>query len=154
MNRTDSPGVFIPPPFLFVVALGLGILIDGNALEWDHVTHKLQLGGFVLAGVGLAFIVAALVSFRRLGTRPEPWMPSSALATVGIYGLTRNPMYVGMTLIAWGVALFFESIAAAVLTLGVALAIDRFVIAREEAYLIRKFGQDYDSYRKRVRRWI
>ena len=154
MSKSDSPGIFLPPPLLFIVALGIGILVDGNVLEWDHVTHRLQLGGIGLALVGLLLIGAALGLFHRLGTRPEPWMPSSALATRGIYKWTRNPMYLGMGIVSAGIALFFESVAAAALTVAALIAIDRIVIRREEAYLVRRFGQDYDDYRKRVRRWL
>ena len=151
---SDSPGIFLPPPFLFGVAVASGVVIDGNSFERAHVFHPLQYGGVALALAGLLLIGTALGLFRRVGTRPEPWEASSALVTGGIYRFTRNPMYLGMALAAAGVAVFFESLVAAVLLAGVIVVIDRWVVAREEAYLVRRFGDEFDAYRKRVRRWI
>jgi len=154
MSSNDSPRIFLPPPFLFAVALALGVLLDGNALDWTHVTHTLQLVGIGIALFGIALIGAALGLFRRAQTRPEPWMPSSALVTAGIYRFTRNPMYLGMATVSGGVALFFESVLAGALLVAVVIVIDRLVIAREEAYLARRFGAEYEAFRNRVRRWI
>ena len=72
----------------------------------------------------------------------------------GIYKITRNPMYLGMTLIVVAIGLFFASYAIAVLGLFAAIIIDRLVIAREEAYLEARFGQSYADYKTQVRRWI
>jgi len=63
-------------------------------------------------------------------------------------------MYLGMAWLSLGFCIFFGSIVAALLVGGVAIFIDRFVIAREEAYLSRRFGSDYDAYRRQVRRWL
>ena len=72
----------------------------------------------------------------------------------GIYKITRNPMYLGMTLIVGAIGLFFSSYAIVVLGLFAAIVIDRLVIAREEAYLEARFGQSYTDYKTQVRRWI
>lgn len=154
MREFDSPGIFLPPPLMFVTALGGGVLIDGNFLRWRHVTHLSQWAGVAVALIGLALIGVTLALFRRYRTRPEPWEPASALIAAGPYRFSRNPMYLGMAIAAAGIALFFESIAALALLAGVVLVIDRWVIAREEAYLARRFGDEFEGYRKRVRRWI
>ena len=151
---SDSPGVHLPPPILFLVALGAGVLIDGNVWTAHHMLHASQWIGVPVALAGLALIVSTLVLFWRFRTRPEPWEPASALIEAGPYRLSRNPMYLGMTLVSAGIAIFFESIAALVLLAIVVIAIDRWVIAREEAYLTRRFGEEFDAYRRRVRRWL
>lgn len=81
-------------------------------------------------------------------------MPSSAIVTGGIYRFTRNPMYVGMTFIALGLGTLMASVGALIMILPAVLAIDRFVIAKEEAYLQRRFGSDYEAYCRTVRRWL
>lgn len=154
MREFDSPGILVPPPFLFVTALATGVLIDGNVLRWRHAMHLSQWAGVAVALTGLALIGVTLALFRRHRTRPEPWEPASALVQAGPYRISRNPMYLGMAVGSAGFAIFFESIAAFVLLAGVVLVIDRWVIAREEAYLTRRFGDEFETYRKRVRRWI
>ena len=150
----DSPGVIVPPPFFFLTALAAGVLIDGNVWTAHHMVHASQWAGAPVAMGGLALIGTTLALFRRFRTRPEPWEPDSALIAAGPYKVSRNPMYLGMALASAGVALFFESIAAVLLIVMVVILIDRFVITREEAYLKRRFGAEYDAYRRRARRWL
>ncbi|MGE3712876.1 MAG: isoprenylcysteine carboxylmethyltransferase family protein, partial [Hyphomicrobiaceae bacterium] len=130
----DSPGIHLPPPFLFIVALAAGVVVDGNLLQWRHVFHASQWAGVVVAVIGLALIGGTLALFWRFRTRPEPWEPAANLIEVGPYRLSRNPMYLGMAVTTLGAALLFESIVAVALLALVVLIIDRWVIAREEAY--------------------
>jgi len=82
------------------------------------------------------------------------WQPDQALIASGVYKLSRNPMYLGMALLCLGIAMLFKSLVGIIL-IGVALVvIDRYVVAREEAYLARRFGAEYDAYRAKVRRWF
>ncbi|MFI5210728.1 MAG: methyltransferase family protein, partial [Gemmatimonadales bacterium] len=67
---------------------------------------------------------------------------------------SRNPMYVGMTLLYLGIALWANSLWPLLLLPAVLVVMRRGVIAREEAYLERRFGDEYRSYRARVRRWL
>ena len=149
-HANDSPRVFVPPPLVFASLLTLGLVVDSDRFVLD-VTRVL---GIAFAAAGLTSIAAALGYFRKLRTRPEPWQPASALVTTGIYRLSRNPMYLGMALLSIGVAMVFSSGAAVVLTLLAATIIDRAVIKREEAYLTRRFGEQYSSYACEVRRWL
>ena len=150
----DNPGILLPPPFLFLVALAGGVLVDGNVWRWRHALHASQWIGAAVALAGVALILMTLLLFRRFRTRPEPWEAASALIAAGPYRLSRNPMYLGMALTAAGTGLFFESFVSLILLVGVVLVIDRWVIAREEAYLARRFGADYAVYKHRVRRWL
>ncbi len=154
MEDHDSPRVFVPPPLLFLVALGAGILVDGNLHDWTDVTQPTQALGLGVSLAGLALILASLGLFRRFRTRPEPWEAASTLIDTGLYRFSRNPMYLGMALTSFGITIVFESIAAAVLVALAVVAIDRIVIAREERYLSRRFGEDYAAYRAKVKRWL
>lgn len=86
--------------------------------------------------------------------RPEPWLPSTAIVTDGIYGFTRNPMYLAMTLVYVAMSLAVDSIVALLLLPLVLLAIRHAVIGREERYLEAKFGDEYRHYKASVRRWL
>jgi protein-S-isoprenylcysteine O-methyltransferase Ste14 len=152
-NERDTAGVVAPPPLIYLAGLALGFgleaLLPGaslpSALRW-------ALGGaLVLAGIGL--LASFNTSFHRKGTAVEPWKPTTAIVTTGPYRLTRNPAYLGMALVYVGVALLAEALWVLLPLPLVLTVIDRAVIAREERYLERKFGQEYMDYKARVRRW-
>ena len=110
--------------------------------------------GLTLGVSGAALIAAALGRFGKAGTPAEPWKPTTALTTSGVYRLTRNPMYVGMAILLAGLAVGLGSWGALFALPLVCLIIDRFVIVREERYLEDLFGDSYATYRNRVRRWL
>jgi protein-S-isoprenylcysteine O-methyltransferase Ste14 len=150
----DTPGVIAPPPLIFVAGLAVGFgleaLLPGASLP-DALRWVL---GVALVLAGLALLASFNAAFRRKGTAVEPWRPTTAIVTTGPYRLTRNPAYVGMTLVYIGIAVLAEALWV-LLPLPLVLAIvDRGVIAREERYLERKFGQEYLDYKRRVRRWL
>lgn len=152
----DIPGVIAPPPIIFLAFLAggwtLGNLIGEPSLDLPDIWRR---------GIALVLLAAGLViegwaggHFRRAGTAVEPWKPSTALVTTGIYGLSRNPIYVGFTVIYIGLAVGMDSPLALAMLFPCLIVLDRFVIVREEAYLERKFGEAYRSYKARVRRWL
>lgn len=149
----DIPHVIAPPPLIFLLpllfALGVNRLSAWPALPapWPWVA-----GGVCLLLSGL--LVSAILAFRRARTRPEPWKPTTALVVNGPYRFTRNPMYLGFTLIYAGVALLANSVWPFVLLPAVLFVMQRFVVRREERYLERKFGDAYRAYCARVRRWV
>ena len=150
----DHPGVRLPPPLIVLAGLAAGLALDGRLTELRLNSMPLVALGITCAVVGLLLGFSALGLFHRKGTKPEPWKPSSALVISGVYRFTRNPMYLGMLLLYAGIAF----IGAGPWSVGsfalVFLILNFYVIAREEAYLKRRFGEAYDSYRARVRRWL
>ncbi|HYE27967.1 MAG TPA: isoprenylcysteine carboxylmethyltransferase family protein [Allosphingosinicella sp.] len=150
----DNPRVYVPPPLLALAVLAAGLAIDGRLAAPPDGPILLKVGAGALIVSGILPIAIALGLFRRRKTRPEPWAPSSALVVEGIYRFTRNPMYLGMMLVYAGLALLFQSLTAFLLLAPLAVIFDRLVIAREEAYLARRFGAAYASYRAQVRRWL
>ena len=80
--------------------------------------------------------------------------PTTAIVVHGPYRFTRNPMYVSLVGLYAGVTLFVNSAWPLILLPAVVLLVQRQVIAREEAYLEAKFGEEYRAYKARVRRWI
>ena len=150
----DKPGVIAPPPVIYLAGLGLGFLLDALLPSVD-LPNALSLPlGIVLIVAGVALQSTFIAAFRRAGTNIDPYKPVKAIVTDGPYRLTRNPGYLGFTLVASGIAVLAEAVwifAALVPTIAL---MNRGVIAREERYLERKFGEEYTSYRARVRRWI
>jgi protein-S-isoprenylcysteine O-methyltransferase Ste14 len=81
-------------------------------------------------------------------------MPTTTIVETGPYRFTRNPIYLGMFVGLAGLAIAFDSLWLLGTLLVFAFAIRYGVVAREEAYLERKFGDAYRHYRARVRRWL
>jgi protein-S-isoprenylcysteine O-methyltransferase Ste14 len=155
MSGPDSPRIFVPPPLIFVSALVLGLATDGRLSDPTAAPGTALLaaaGLFMAAGLGL--ILAGLLTFLWKGARAEPWRGTDVFVANGIYRLTRNPMYVGLALAYAGLALLLRSPMAGLMLIPVLAIMDRLVIPREEAYLARRFGDDYEVYRRRVRRWL
>lgn len=152
-STRDSSRVLVPPPLIIFGTLLVGLIVDGRLRRWPEMSPLVFLGALLVA-IGVGLIAMALGLFRRAETRPEPWQPASELVLGGVYRFTRNPMYLGMFAIYGGVAIALKSPMAGLLLVPVMVVIDRFVVAREEAYLRRRFGPAYLSYQERVRRWI
>jgi protein-S-isoprenylcysteine O-methyltransferase Ste14 len=102
----------------------------------------------------LALFAWAIATVTRAGSNVPTSLPVTAIVDTGPYRFTRNPIYTAMMLALAGVAFAFDSLWP-LLTLAAFAAVIRYgVVAREEAYLERKFGDVYLRYRTRVRRWL
>jgi protein-S-isoprenylcysteine O-methyltransferase Ste14 len=146
----------IPPPLVALAMVALMWLVARAAPTFAFVlpARRLVAGCFAFAGVTTAVIGVA--AFRRAGTTLNPLQPekASALVTSGIYNITRNPMYLGLllVLVAWE-CLLSNWLAAVFLPLFV-LYMNHFQIRPEEAALTSAFGQEFISYKAKVRRWL
>ena len=153
-EQRDIPGVVAPPPLIYVVALAAGLLANRRYRILFLPRPVARALGWPLVAGGLAVEFLALREMRRAGTNVGPYRPAAAIVTEGPYRFTRNPIYVGFTLIYGGISALANALAP-VLLLPVVLAVmRRGVIEREEKYLERKFGEEYLRYKARVRRWI
>jgi protein-S-isoprenylcysteine O-methyltransferase Ste14 len=150
---TDTPRVRFPPPLVFALAVLGGWWLDRRS-PWpiDGGIGR-AVAAWALFGVFLYLISNAARHFIRNRTSILPMRAASALVLDGPYRFTRNPMYLGMALLTIAFALWLNTWWILALLVPALLIINRCVIAREEAYLRRRFGAEYDAYMKRVRRW-
>ena len=117
--------------------------------------HTLRLPlGILLFVAGVALIVMCFKRFTAAGTNVPTWMPTTALVTSGPYGVSRNPIYLGLTLVYLALALGYGSWWPIVLLAPVLIVMRYGVIGREERYLEAKFGDAHRTYLASVRRWI
>lgn len=153
-QATDHAAVKFPPPVLFLLLLAVTLGLDSLVPAALGLPAPLRIAGsaIAIAGVGLAIHVAKV--FRRSSTAIEPWKPSSALITDGVYSWTRNPIYLGFCLVNFGVGVAADNVWMMLSCLPGAWGVYIIAIAREEAYLERKFGNEYLQYKQRVRRWL
>ena len=153
----DIPGVIAPPPLIALAAVVVGLLFDWLLPAYLLATvlsfwERVVIGVLVMiAGAGLA--VAARRRFIEAGTNENPWKPALRLATAGVYRYVRNPMYVGLILMAAGIGIALASDWTLVLLVPAAFVLHRGVVLREERYLETKFGEDYRHYKASVAKW-
>ncbi|RBP04579.1 protein-S-isoprenylcysteine O-methyltransferase Ste14 [Roseiarcus fermentans] len=151
----DHADVLVPPPVALALSVAAAWLADRlwPAPFLPPGFPRWPAGGVVIA-LGLAIALAAIVQFRRAGTAVRPDRPSRAVLTTGPYRWSRNPIYLAMLLVVAGLAVALDSLWQ-LAALAVLYGVLRWgVVAREEAYLERKFGAAYRDYARRVRRWI
>ena len=153
----DGPGVRVPPPAIFVIAglvawglqSQLVFTIDGSGAG----LAQRSIGALVLAA-GVSGIVWAGMTLARAHTTLHPNHAASHLVITGPYGITRNPIYLGFAAMFVGIALIVNSGWMILLLPFALLAVAALAITREESHLQRKFGDDFDTYARRVRRWL
>lgn len=153
-TSSDSPGVVIFPPLLFLLCVALGVLA--------HLTCPYRLApspwlrglGGVLAVGAIALAIWGRRTMKAAGTNVDPSLPALAIVSGGPFAFTRNPLYLALIVLftAIGVALADPSFLVFLLPLTLVLQFG--VVLREERYLDAKFGDVYRGYKARVRRWI
>lgn len=140
---------------LLAILLGIALHELVLPLPLGLASPAIRVGAGLFCGLtGLLFIGLAVIHFRRTGQNPRPWTPTPELIREGIYGLTRNPMYVGLALIQVGIGVAIDNLWVIVMVLPALAILDRLAVRPEEVYLERKFGKSYRRYRDRVRRWL
>ena len=153
-STQDNPGIVVPPPLIYAAALATGLLVHRFFPVKVFPRAGARLLGSLFTAIAGALVISGMREMRRAGATVNTTQPAAALVTSGPFRLTRNPLYLALTFLYAGIALFVNSLWAIIPLPGV-LAVMRYgVIAREESYLERRFGQQYLSYKARVRRWI
>jgi protein-S-isoprenylcysteine O-methyltransferase Ste14 len=149
--------VIAPPPLLALAAIVFGLLLDGlfpaYVLSAALPRGEHRLIGAILIVAGLCLAVAAMLAFRRTGTPAEPWKPTTALVTHGIFRFVRNPMYVALIVLVAGIAILTASDWMLVMCIPLAFVLHHGVVKREERYLEARFGAEYRRYRDAVPRY-
>jgi len=151
----DGADVRIPPPVFYLVAVALGV-----ALQWlcalgfaPGSSLRIALGVAVICG-GVAILGSAFSVFRRIGQHPDPRKPTPVVARDGPYRFTRNPMYLGGSLVQLGLGIALGNAWVVLLLVPVVVLLHYRAILPEERYLADKFGDEYASFKASVRRWI
>ena len=151
----DTSNAIIRPPVAWAIAILAGIGVD-----WLYPLRfvpasvpRIWVGSGVFA-VALALAIWAIVTITKAGSRVETNKPTTMIVTKGPFRFTRNPIYLGFLLGQAGLAIGFDNLWMLATLVPLYLVLRYGVIAREEAYLERKFGDVYRSYRAQTRRWL
>ena len=143
-------------------ALFIGLLliyVPSRLLAWSGIVRPSaievqQVAGMVIGAAGAAVALWCIFTFAAVGRgTPAPFDPPRRLVVAGPYRFVRNPMYLGAGLALAGAALFYESLPLLAYPVLFLLATHLFVVWYEEPALRQTFGQEYEAYCGRVRRW-
>lgn len=150
----DNAGVIAPPPLIYLSGLAAGIVLHWfNPLVFLPNTFALPLGIFLIV-ISIVLVVTAMRAFIKAKTNIDVRKPATSIVTTGPYRFSRNPIYLSMTLLVIGIAVWVNSLWILITLIPVLLVMQFGVIKREETYLTKKFGEEYIRYKARVRRWI
>lgn len=150
----ERPSWFPWPSVIFIGCLMLGWALTALLPVNDGIVELLRIKGSICLAAGLALSIWASATLTRNRTTTLPHAAASHLVTGGPFRFTRNPVYLGQTLIIAGFGALQASpwyLAASVVYL---MLITRFAIVPEEAHLSLRFGEQWAAYRTRVRRWL
>ena len=155
-DTRDTPNVLIFPPLIPLSVLVVGVVLN-FFMPLGLLTH-VRLPGRTVVGaiaflVGIGMANGAIRIFRRIGTPARPSQPTLALATTGVFTRTRNPIYVGGSLVLLGIAIGFALDWVLLLLVGSLPLLHYGIILPEERYLERKFGDEYRRYKTTVPRY-
>lgn len=146
----------IPPVLVVAIAALLMWAVAWALPALDQALPGLVLVAVITAAAGVLVSLAGVVEFRRSRTTVNPLKPQTASSLVagGIYGLTRNPMYLGFALALLGWSIFLANPASLAVLFPFVAYMNRFQIVPEEKALETLFGEAFIAYRSKVRRWL
>jgi protein-S-isoprenylcysteine O-methyltransferase Ste14 len=154
MTQRDNPGVIVFPPLLYGIAFAVVL-----ALRWfwtmpifDHAVALWPGLALVILAVGIALWGRS--ALLAAGTNVNPSLPTTAIVTSGPFRFSRNPLYMALTLLYFGLTLAVNTWWGIVVLVPLLVLMHRGVVLREERYLEAKFGETYRQYRSVVRRYL
>lgn len=153
----DRPSTLPWPPILYCIAIVLAVALGWLVpLPWigQPMSDMLFAIGLIVAAGGLALDIVSVRTLLRHRTTFSPIAAAGHLVTTGPYALSRNPIYLGNTLIMIGAGLASGIAWFLLLALVAAFATQKLAIEREERHLDARFGKRWRDYAKKVRRWI
>jgi len=142
------------PPYWFFAFLLLQAALDKYLPLAQWIPPAASHAGWVLVVAAASLGGWAIVLFRRAKTGIVPFSPSTSLVADGPYRITRNPMYLGMTLALLGWAVILGSLSPFVVPPVFAVLVTYLFVLPEEGHMERTFGASYLERKKRVRRWL
>jgi len=154
VESNDNAGIITHPPFFYLAAAIVATIADKVYPLKYNAGQMLEYAGIVIFVLGVALFVTASKFFRINKQSPSVHAKTVKIYTSGIYGRTRNPLYLGVTIWMVAASFYFDNVWLVIVTVPLIVFMNKMVIEKEEAYLERTFGVEYLDYKKKVRRWI
>jgi protein-S-isoprenylcysteine O-methyltransferase Ste14 len=156
INKSKGPGVYIPPPLFYILIFIAAACIQKIIPITDTLFHQTvtKIIGIIFLIGALYFLVRSLRQFFLTKNTLILIKPASSLQITGIYGITRNPMYVGLAILYLGITCLIGNWWNVILFPLLFIIVQQYIIKREEKYLELEFGKEYNNYKKTVSRWL
>ncbi|MBS1552643.1 MAG: isoprenylcysteine carboxylmethyltransferase family protein [Bacteroidetes bacterium] len=156
INKSKGPGVYIPPPLIYLLIFIASVFIQKRIPISEAIfqTMIIKVAGVIFLVTALFFLLRSLRQFFLTKNTVILIKPATSLQTTGIYAITRNPMYIGLSFVYLGITCLIGNWWNIILFPILFLIIQEFIIKREEKYLELEFGQQYAEYKRTVRRWL
>jgi protein-S-isoprenylcysteine O-methyltransferase Ste14 len=142
------------PPVYFLISIVAMVLLNLFGPVIEFARYPWNLLGLVPLGVGIALNLIADEAFKKAQTTVKPFEISTALITTGVFGISRNPMYLGMTLILIGIAILMGSLSPLIVIVFFTALMELVFVRTEEKMLEEHFGLAWTKYQSKVRKWI
>jgi protein-S-isoprenylcysteine O-methyltransferase Ste14 len=153
-EKKDHARVKIHPPILMLIHIIIALLLGKVISLPVNVSSVVRDVGLGLAGLGFLIGILSFNEFRKARTTLDPHGSVKNIVSSGVYRFTRNPIYLGMVCMLIGFPLAFGYVWGIPLVGAFIPLMNKLVIEHEEAYLEKKFGETYTSFKSRVRRWL
>jgi protein-S-isoprenylcysteine O-methyltransferase Ste14 len=157
MNATpDRARIIAPPPLLGFACIVLAFVARHFLpLRLSVRANPIQIGiGIFMLVAAVCAIALARRAFIAHGTHPNPYRSTKALVEGGLFGFSRNPIYIAFLVFVLSFTLLANSLWFVIAAFVLFVILHFGIVKREETYLRTKFGSSYEQYCSRVRRWI
>lgn len=142
------------PPVYFFISIVAMALLNFFGPVYGFARYPWNLLGLVPLGIGIALNLIADAAFKKEQTTVKPFEISTALITTGVFGISRNPMYLGMVLILIGIAILMGSLPPLIVIVFFTALMELVFVKTEEKMLEQHFGLTWTEYQSKVRKWI
>jgi len=155
MNHKDDHAHVVVNPFVIYIVGGLCAIGLQKLLPLPFIGQpSAALIGVTIMIISFIFGLPAVLNMLAAKTTPNPHRPTTTLVFSGTYRFSRNPMYIGLTLLYTGLMTYLQLPWGLIFLPVVVWLMTIWVIVPEEEYLEQKFGSQYSNYKAKVRRWI
>ncbi|MGB5530922.1 MAG: isoprenylcysteine carboxylmethyltransferase family protein [Ignavibacteriaceae bacterium] len=144
----------ILPPTHFYIYLIISILLHYSLPLIQVFNYPFYLVGFLFFIIGTVLNIWADQLLKKQKTTVKPNEKPTVLIETGAFKISRNPMYLGMALILFGAGFILGSITSFIGSIIFVAAMEIAFIPQEEKNLREQFGEEFEKYKKKVRRWI
>ena len=151
---SEGPNVKGNPLRVVVILLVFSYVLGEFILPKFPILYLLKLIGILGLIFSVGIFIAGFNIFKSYDENPVPTSTTNRIIKTGIFAYTRNPIYLAFVLFDFSMFLVFENVMHLLLSLGLFIWINNYVIKVEEDYLKNKFGDEFVRYCGAVKRWL